>query len=67
MSFQADEVFDLFDCFFGLSPGQIDLIDHGNEFEVVFNRKVGIRERLRLDALRSIDDEQCAFTGGKRT
>ena len=34
--------------------------------EVVVERDVDVRERLRLDALRGIDDEQRAFARGER-
>ncbi len=67
VSFQADEVFDLFDCFFRFGARQIDLVDDRNQLEIVFDREISVRERLRFDALRSIDDQQRAFAGGKRT
>ena len=65
--FESDEVFDLFDRFLRFGARQIDLIDYRNQFEIVFDREVSVRERLRFDALRRIDDQQRAFTGRKRT
>jgi len=49
-----------------MSPLQIDLVDDGNNFEPVIDREIGIGERLGLDALRSINDEERAFARGER-
>ena len=38
----------------------------GDDRQIVFERQVDIRHRLRLDALRRIDDQQRAFAGGQR-
>ena len=57
MGFQADEMFDLFNGPLRFSPRQIDLIDHRNQLEVIFDREIGIGQRLRFDTLRSIDDK----------
>ena len=45
---------------------QVDLVDDGNDFEAVIDRQVRIRQRLRLDALRGVHDQQRAFAGGQR-
>ena len=45
--------------------GQIDLVDDGDDFMVVLDRLIDIGERLRLDPLRGIDDEQRAFACGE--
>ena len=37
---------------------QVDLVDDGDDLEVVLDREVRVRQRLRLDALRRVDDEQ---------
>ena len=58
----VNEVFDLFDCLFRLSARQVNLIDHRDELEVVFDREISVRKRLCFNALRSIDDQQCSFT-----
>ena len=36
---------------------QVDLVDDGDDLEVVLDREVRVRERLRLDPLRRVDDE----------
>ena len=41
--------------------GEIDLVDDGNDLEVVLEREIHIRDRLRLDALRRVDDENRSF------
>ena len=57
MCFKSDEVFNLFDGFFGLRSRQIDLIYNRNELEVILNCQVRVGQRLSLDALRRIDDQ----------
>ena len=51
VSFQADEVLDLFNGSLRFSTGQVDLIDDRNQLEIIFNRQVSIRQRLGFDAL----------------
>ena len=46
--------------------GQVDLVDDRDDLEVVVEREVGVGERLRLDALRGVDDQQRAFAGRER-
>lgn len=60
----ADDVFDLFFHPFWVSGGQVDLVDHGENFEVADDGEVDVGERLRLDALHGVDDEQRSLTGG---
>ena len=50
----------------GCAPGQIDLVDDRDDLEAVLDGEIGIRERLRFDALRRIDQEQRALAGGER-
>ena len=38
----------------------------GNDLEVVFDRQVGVRQRLRFDALRRIDQQERALARGER-
>ena len=37
--------------------GKVDLVDDGNDLEVVLEREIHIRDSLRLDALGRVDDE----------
>ena len=57
----ADQVGDLDGGSVGIRCRQVDLVDDGDDLEVVLDREIGVRERLRLDALRGVDDEQSAF------
>ena len=58
---EADDVLDFLFHTLGIRARQIDLVDDGDDLEIVLERHVDVRERLRLDALRRVDDEQCAF------
>ena len=58
---EADHLFNLFANALRLGRRQINLIDHRNNFEIVVDGQIRIRQRLRLNALRGIDNEQCAF------
>ena len=49
------------------ADGQVDLVEHGANFKVVLHREIRVCERLCLDALRGIDDEQRALARRKRT
>ena len=42
---------------------QIDLVDHRHDRQALLVREVDVGDRLRLDALRRIDDEERAFAG----
>ena len=57
----ADQVGDLGGRAVGVGLRQVDLVHDRDDLEVVLDREVGVRERLRLDSLRRVDDEQRAF------
>ncbi len=63
---EPDDVFDLALGFVRLRARQIDLVDDRDDLEVVLDGQVSVRQRLRLDALRGVDEEQRAFAGGER-
>ena len=63
---EADDVLDLPLGLVGLGAGQVDLVDDRDDLEVVLDRQVGVGERLRLDALRRVDQQQRAFARGER-
>ena len=50
----------------GIGGRQIDLIDDGDDREVLFEREVVVRERLRFDALRRVDHEQRTLARAQR-
>ena len=46
---------------------QVDLVHERDDLEVVLDRQVRVRERLRLRSLRGVDDEERAFARLQRT
>jgi hypothetical protein len=55
----ADEVGHLRGYGLGIGLREVDLVHDRDDLEVVLDREVRIRERLRLDALGCVDDEKC--------
>ena len=51
-----------------VDPGmlEIDLVDDGQDRQIVFHGGIGVGDRLRFDALKRIDQQQCAFAAGQR-
>ena len=62
---EPDHFLDLGADLFGLGGGEVDLVDDGDDLMVVLDRLVDVGERLRLDSLRRVDDEQRAFARGE--
>ena len=62
----ADDVLDLRRHAVRIRGDQVDLIEHRHDLEAGVHREVGIRERLRLDALRSVYDEHRALARRER-
>ena len=63
---QADHLVDFLEHALRVGGRKIDLVDRRKDFEVVVERHEDVGERLRLDALGGIDDENRAFAGGQR-
>ena len=59
----ADNFFYLIDHPLWIRGGQIDLVQNGQDFEILLNRRVAIGHALRFNALRRIDDQQGTFAG----
>ena len=62
----ADDVLDLLDHAVGLGRRQVDLVQHRHDGDALLDRGVAVGDRLRLHALRGVDDEQRALAGGER-
>ncbi len=62
----ADHILDLFAHPVWFRGGQVDLVDHRDDLVIVLDRLVDIGQRLGLNALTGIDDQQRAFAGRKR-
>ena len=63
---QADDVLDLGLHLVDVGGGQVDLVDDGDDLVVVLDRLIDVGERLCLDPLRRVDDEQRALARGQR-
>ena len=50
----------------GSADGRSILLSTGTIVEVVVERQVDVGQRLRLDALRRVDDQQRALAGAER-
>ena len=50
----------------GLRGRQVDLVQHRDDVQVVLERQVEVGQRLRLDALRGVDQQDGALAGGQR-
>ena len=50
----------------GMRGGEVDLVDGGHDVEVRVHGEVRVGDRLRLDALRGVDDEHGALAGRQR-
>ena len=62
----ADDVRDLRGVLLGLGGRQVDLVEHRDDREVVLQRQVEVGQRLGLDALGGVDEEDGALAGGQR-
>ena len=62
----ADQVVHFLLAPFGLGAGKIDLVEDRDDLEPGVEREEQIRQRLRLNALRRVDDEDRAFARGER-
>jgi hypothetical protein len=63
----ADHLLDLLADALGLGGGQVDLVQDHDDLVVGVDRLVDVGQRLRLDALAGVDDQQRAFAGAQRT
>ena len=58
-----DHLLDLFPDPLRLGRGQVDLVDHRDDLQVMMQREVRVRQRLRFHALGSVHYKQRAFAG----
>ena len=62
---EPDDFLDLLLGALDVGAGQIDFVDHGNDFETVIEREINVGERLRFDPLARIDHQQRALARGQ--
>ncbi len=61
MRFDADDLLDLLNHLVRVGGRQVDLVDHRHYRQALLERGVAVRDALRLDSLRGVDDQQRAF------
>ena len=66
LSWDADNILDLLLDARRIRRGQVDLVDDRHDLQPRIDGEVGVAERLRLDTLRRIHDQQRALARGKR-
>ena len=62
----ADDLFDLFRDAVGVGGREVDLVDDGEDFDALLDRRVAVRDALGFDALGGIDNEERAVAGRQR-
>ena len=62
----ADDVLDLGLGARRVGGGQVDLVDDWQNLQIVLQREIGVRQRLRLHALRSVYDQHRALARSER-
>ena len=63
----AEQLVDLAGHALGLGAGQVDLVQRGDQLEAAVDGQVGVGERLRLDALGGVHEQQRAVAGLERS
>src|SRR6202022_1163771 len=63
---QPDPLLDLFSDQFRVPLRKVDLVDDRDDRQIVVERLVYVRQRLRLDPLRGVDDQDGAIARGQR-
>ena len=66
VGFAADDVRDLGGVALRVGGGQVDLVEHRDDRQVAVQRQVEVGQRLRLDALRGVDQQHRALAGRQR-
>ena len=49
----------------GVGGGQVDLVDHGQDLQVVLHGQIGVGQGLGLDALGGVHHQHRALAGGQ--
>ena len=63
----SDNVLNLGDNPLGIGAGQINFVDYRYDFKSAVNREICVGKRLRLNTLRSVNNEYRALTCRERT
>ena len=65
LGLQADQAGQLLGVLLRLGRRQVDLVEDRDDREVVLHGEVEVRQGLRLDALRGVDEQDGALAGGQ--
>ena len=63
---ESEHLLDLRRAPLGVGGGQVDLVEHGHDLEVVLQGLVAVGQGLGLDALRGVDQQDRTLAGGQR-
>ena len=63
----TDDVFNFLLHALGFCGRQVNFVQNRHDFHAQINRGIAVRHGLRFHALRCVNDQKCAFAGGKRT
>ncbi len=63
----ADQTRELLGILLRLGGGQVDLVQHRNDREVVLHRQIEVRQRLGLDALGGVHEQDRTLAGSQRS
>ena len=61
-----DKTGDFFGMLVGFRAGQVDFVEYGDDGQVVVDRHIKVGQGLRLDALRGVHEQHCAFACRQR-
>ena len=61
-----EHLLDLLGVALWLGSGKVDLVEGGDDLEVMVEGQVAVGQRLGLDALGGVDDQDHALAGGQR-
>ena len=62
----AQHLLDLLGSLLGLGRGQVDLVDGGHHLQLIFQGQVAVGQRLGLDALGRVHQQDHRLAGGQR-
>ena len=63
---EPEDLLDLGGAPLGVGGGQVDLVEHGHDLQVVLDGLVAVGQGLGLDALGGVDQQDGPLAGGQR-
>ena len=65
LSRNADDILNLVLHPLGVGGGQVDLVEHRQDLQIVLQGQKGVGQSLGFDALGGVHDQHCALAGGQ--